>query len=219
MSEFATYQQFFSAEEAEGIIDVLKANGIPYKFELGMGTVDKVIGGDTNNYYELRISPGEFERVTSLILSNTTVNLEELEKDHYLFSFTDKELYNIIANPDDWGRQDYLVAVELLKQRGDEYTPEELQKLRHSKMERLAVPEKTTGDWIVLGYVFAILGGLIAIVWGYTLWNFTKLLPDGRRVFMYSERDRRHGKRIFLIGVIAFITSLLLRLYSDYLIS
>lgn len=217
MSEFFLYQQFFSPEEAEGIISILNAHSIPYKFDKGHGTVDKTIGGEINDYYELKIPPDQFELVTSLMLANTHVNLDELDKDHYLFTFNNDELYSIIANPDEWSKQDYLIAVELLKQYGDSYTPEELQQLRKKKIEWLATPAKTTGGWIVLGYFFAFFGGLIAVVWGYTLWNFKKLLPDGRRVYIYQERDRRHGKRIFLLGVIMAIVGLFIRLYSDFL--
>src|SRR5688500_4768625 len=127
MSEFATYQQFFSAEEADGVIAILNEHGIPYKFEQSRSRFDKVIIGENlNEQWDLSISPKEFSLVNELVLANTTVNIDELEEDHYLLSFSHEELQNIIQNPDEWGRHDYLVAVELLKRRGENVSQEQL---------------------------------------------------------------------------------------------
>jgi len=49
MDQFASYQQFFSPEEAEPIIAVLKENGIPYTFNKTRGILDAVIIGVNPN--------------------------------------------------------------------------------------------------------------------------------------------------------------------------
>jgi len=36
------------------------------------------------------------------------------------------------------------------------------------------------------------------------LWKHKKTLPTGQQVFRYSERDREHGKRMMILGMIIF---------------
>lgn len=239
MSEFATYQQFFSAEEAEGVIAILKEHGIPYTFKQkrpGFDTV--IIGENLNEQWDLSIPQHEFSRVNDLLLANTSVNLDELEKDHYLFSFSHEELQNIIENPDEWGRHDYLVAVELLKQRGENVTKEQLQELREKKIESLAKPpKKVPVGWLIIAYVLpvwaiirlwtdsrifnsgnlalvlevigayvVVYGGVIALLIGLSLWKFKKTLPNGNRVYRFLPVDRRHGKILFILGIIAILS-------------
>ena len=165
MNEFATYQQFFSAEEAEGVIAILKAHDIPYSFKQNKPRFDKlIIGENLNEQWDLSIPQHEFSRVNDLLLANTTVNLDELEKDHYLFAFSHEELQNIIQNPDEWGRHDYLVAVELLKQRGENVSKEQLQEFREKKMEVLAKPPKKVPlFWLIAAYALPVLA--LLLIW------------------------------------------------------
>jgi hypothetical protein len=251
MSEFATYQQFFSAEEAEGVIAILKEHGIPYTFKQTRAGFDTVIIGENlNEQWDLRIPTDQFSRANDLLLANTTVNLEELEKDYYLFSFSQEELENIIRNPDEWGRHDYLVAVELLKQRGENVSKEQLQEFREKKMEVLAKPPKkvplfwliaayglpvlailliwtpayydsfndSTSSGILLVYIGAYViayGGVIAVLVGLSLWQFKKMLPDGNRVYRFLPGDRKHGKTIFFLGLIAAFSLVISSFYNS----
>jgi hypothetical protein len=162
MSEFASYQQFYSAEEAEPLIAILKDHGIPFTFKESRSRIDSVIVGDSyNELFDLRIPQHEFSRVTDLLLANTTVNLDELDKDYYLHSFSKEELENIIANPDEWGRHDYLVAVELLKQHGVEVSKQHLQLLREKKIEALTEPpKKVPAIWLVIAYLLPLWSAL-----------------------------------------------------------
>jgi|ADGO01.1.fsa_nt_gi hypothetical protein len=162
MDQFASYQQFFSPEEAEPIIAVLKENGIPYTFNKTRGILDAVIiGVNPNDQYDLRIPQHEFRRVSELLIANTKVNLDELEKDYYLFSFTCEELENIIANPDEWSAHDYVVAVELLKRKGESLPKEKLEELRESRFEVLAKSQKKfPGFGLAIAYLLPLWSGL-----------------------------------------------------------
>ena len=221
MSELAAYQQFFSEEEAQHIIALLKEQGIEYTFQLSRNKIDNIIAGETyNEKYELQIPVDQFERVTALVLANTKIDLAELENDHYLLSFTEEELLNVIKNPDEWGTQDYMIARELLKQKGIVYSEEKLKELRNTKVEQLAQPEKEIDTvWFVLAYLGTVWVAIspwinmlniyhfwIAVIGcavGISIWRFKKLVPDGRRVWLYRLSDRNHGRNIFFISLIA----------------
>ena len=44
-----------------------------------------------------------------------------------------------------------------------------------------------------MGYFFTIIGGLLGIFIGYSLFTVKKTLPNGKKVYSYSENDRKHG--------------------------
>lgn len=158
MDQFASYQQFFSPQEAESIITLLKEHGIPYTLTKTRGQLDAIITGvNYNDQYDLRIPQHEFTRVTDLLIANTKVNLDELDKDYYLLSFSREELENIINNPDEWSSNDYVIAVELLKSQGENVSREQLEELREKKIETLASSQKKVpGFWLVVAYALPL---------------------------------------------------------------
>lgn len=71
--------------------------------------------------------------------------------------------------------------------------------------------------WIIFGYINAALGGVIGLFLGWHIWKSTKTLPDGRSVYMFSQKDRAHGQIIFYVGLIVFPIALTLRVLSEIL--
>lgn len=217
MSQLSTYQRFFSTEEAAPVIEVLQAQQIPFSFiEIVQPVGTTITGESPSDRFELKIPACEFEKVDDLLLDSFSINLEELEKDHYLYSFTSDELENILHKPDEWGKQDYRLARKLLQQQGISFTDEELEAMRKRRNNELARPEKIENAWIGAGYFFSLLGGLIGILIGLSILQSVKTLPDGRKVYTYSDRARWQARRIIFIASFVFILFLLLRLGSVY---
>lgn len=104
------------------------------------------------------------------------------------------------------------LAGQLLRQRGRDISPDTLQLLRQRRVTELAQPDQEHSVWVKGGYVSALLGGFLGIVVGYQLYFSRKQLPDGRRMYVYSARDRVHGIRILVLGIIMFILLLTARL-------
>lgn len=67
-----------------------------------------------------------------------------------------------------------------------------------------AAAGKRAGWLIPVGYVFALLGGLIGIVLGAYLWRSKEKLPSGEKPFRYEASARRHGLIMLILGVIMF---------------
>src|SRR5688572_14732973 len=109
MSRYATFDKFFSADQAEPTLAILREHAIPHEFtEIGK-TVDQVItGGGPSYLYELRIPAAQFESVNRLLREGMEINLDEVDPDYYLFAFEDNELEEIIEKPDEWGRLDFV---------------------------------------------------------------------------------------------------------------
>lgn len=66
----------------------------------------------------------------------------------------------------------------------------------------MAKPEKDQTKLIQWGYLLAITTGVFGIIIGSSLLKSKKTLPDGQKVYTYSENNRAHGKNILLLGSI-----------------
>ena len=84
-------------------------------------------------------------------------------------------------------------------------------KQSEQRLEERAQPAENQKQWIIAGYIFACLGGLLGIIIGYYLWTSKKTLPNGQKVPSYTESDRKHGKYIFYIGLIVAPTALIIK--------
>ena len=138
--------------------------------------------------------------------------LESVESDYYLFSFTDEELLDIIAKPDEWGQLDYALAQKILADRDHPLDQATLEKMKSDRTKVLAQPEPTSRVWIFLGYVLAFAGGILGFITGAILATQKKTLPDGSRTFVYASGDRRSGRRIFALSWIGLFFYLVLRI-------
>jgi len=198
-----TFQRFASKELTLPIIELLEENNIPYELEEDRLSFDPSnLSGNSLPVYLLKIPGSEFERVNTLLLkSNSNI---EIDEQHYLNSFTDAELIEILLKPDEWSRTDYILAQTLLKERGKEVNDDLLQALRKQRIEDLSQPEKGK-FWLIAGYILAILGGVLGVIIGLYMWSSKKTLPNGQRVYHFVKEERRHGFYIFIIGIVCFI--------------
>ena len=138
--------------------------------------------------------------------------IDSVDKDYYLFNFTDLELMEVITKRDEWGHLDFILAQKILKERGKEIKPEVVELLKKQRLEELAKPEENQKAWIYAGYITAVLGGFLGIFIGWHLSTYKKTLPNGDRVYGHSQSDRKHGNRILIIGVICFFVGLTYRI-------
>ena len=63
-------------------------------------------------------------------------NAEEIAENHYLFSFSDTDIIDVVANPTDWTKEEQYIANQIIKHRGLIITPEDIQKARNKKTEQ-----------------------------------------------------------------------------------
>jgi len=65
------------------------------------------------------------------------------------------------------------------------------------------------------GALFGLWGAFGAMAFGYMLGYLKKTLPNGERVYIYSQRERRHGKRVLVLAAIAIPVWFLSLLYLE----
>ncbi len=212
---YSIFRKFSNLEQAIELRELLLNNSIESELADNVAPVDVTFSGSTiQNEIELRIKQSDFQRAEEVLEKEAQNIIEEIDPDYYLFDFTNEELYEILLKSDEWNPFDYSLAQKILIERGKSIDQELLNSLKNERIKDLAKPEESQRPWIFAGYVFAILGGLLGLVIGYFLWTAKKTLPNGQKVYTYSEKDRKHGRIIFYIGLIIAPSALILRAFA-----
>lgn len=215
--DYSIFRKFTNLDHAHDIHDLLTSKGIKTVIGDNSSSLDNSFGGNhAQDELEIRIDVADFERAEAILAQHARDSLNDVPKDYYLFEFTDDELYEVLVKHDEWNEFDYLLAQKILEDRGKPVDEEHLDNLRQERIDLLAKPDKDQQGWIIAGYIFSILGGFLGLIIGYFLWTSRKTLPNGVKVPSYSESNRKHGKYIFLIGVIVLPISILMRAFNVF---
>jgi hypothetical protein len=201
-NEFVTFQKFSDKQSAEQLAALFEKHQLENEVEDISSSLDGTFGSQTfENNFAVKIRQSDFEKANHILIEDSIADLDAIDKDYYLFSFTDDELRDILAHRDEWNAFDFLLAQKLLKERGHEVNQNELDTLKQQRITELSRPEPKQTAWIVAGYFMAVLGGWLGIIIGWFLSAHKKTLPNGDRVYNYSGSDRMHGRRMLYIGI------------------
>ena len=204
--EFLNFQKFDKKEDVMSFSEILKENGIESLIEDTGNSLDSNFGNSQFSIeYLLKIKKSDFEKAGDLAQEISEKELNDVEEDYFLFDFSDTELKDVILKKDEWGNFNSSLAQKILKDRGVEVTSEQIESFQEERLIQLSQPEKIQSEWIFMGYFFAVLGGFLGVLTGWYLMTLKKTLPNGETVYSYVPSDRKHGKRIFVIGLV-FLT-------------
>ena len=217
MQQFIKFKTFNQEEEFINFIDLLKNRQIAYQTEIFNSSIDPASLRPLEKEFIIKVKQMDFSQVNQLVEAIAVESLKEVESDHYLFSFSDGELYEIMTKPDEWSAFDYQLTKKILRERGKSIDDDFLHSLKKTRIEDLSKQEESQKSWIVLGYAFAIIGGIIGIFIGWYMMSQEKTLPNGQRIALFKDEDRQHGIRIFYIGIVMFVIMVFLRLFGDAL--
>ncbi len=212
--QFLTFRKFSNEDVAGDLIAFLDEENIPYEVEennIRADITSLTVASPFTKEISIKLRQEDFTRANTLWEEAINKQLNDVDKDYYLYSFTDEELTDVITRPDEWSTFDFLLAQKIFRSRGADIKPEVINELKQNRLQVLARPEESQAGWIVAGYLLALAGGLLAIFIGWHLSTFKRTLPNGEQVFGYTETDRKHGKIILLLGSISFIIWLWLR--------
>lgn len=207
------FRRYGSLEQAREIEKLLNDNNIPTAINDNTSKLDASFsGGNLQNQFELIVETKDFEKAEIILEQNAELLISQVDENYYLYDFSDEELYEILLKSDEWSELDNKLAVQILQKRGKAVDSEILNVLKKERLQVLSKPEESQTPWIIVGYIAALLGGLIGIAIGYSIWKAKKTLPNGQSVYSYNENDRREGKRIFILGLILLPIYALIRI-------
>ncbi|MDB4918901.1 hypothetical protein [Mucilaginibacter sp.] len=222
--EFITYQKFNEIALANELAELLEEHSVIYLVEEDSLTFNPsfALNDELSKDYAVKIKAKDFEQVNELLKQQANENFGEVEKDYYLFDFTDDELKDVVVKADKWSAFDVQLARKLLAERGKAVSDSEIADIEEKRIEELKEPEPSQLTWVILGYLIAIGSlampffiSIIGLFIGWYLKSSKKTLPNGERVYEYSERDRWHGAVMFYISVVALILSVIYRVTRE----
>lgn len=207
-SDFRAFQTYASAEAGQPLLAALARQGIEYRTSIDNGELafdPSFANNRLISKFIVKLRLADFERGSEVLADLNQHAIEQVSPTHYLFSFSDEELFDLLVKPDEWSSFDVTLAGQLLRQRGRDISPDTLRLLRQHRVAELAQPDQDHRAWVAGGYISALLGGLFGLMIGYQLYFHRKQLPDGRRVYAYSATDRVHGLRILVLGAVSLL--------------
>lgn len=211
MSDFKTYMSLTDVESASEITAILEKSKIPFKIEDTGKNFDASFSmNKSDKSIMIFLNPSDFENANKIIDNELTLDESQVNKDHFLYSFSNEELLDVIKNAEEWHPLDVKLAKTILKNRDFNLSEEILSEIKISKEKELREPDKNDITLIITGYFFAFLGGLIGFFIAFHLMNYKKTLPNGESVYCYSKKDRKHGGNMLIIACISVITILVL---------
>jgi len=216
MNDFAIFKRFNDPGLAYELAEELRKNGIEFQVIDDSPSVDITFTNNSTFQKEtqLMIRQTDFEKANKIQEEYADEILMNLNKDHYLFEFTNDELYEILEKPDEWNYIDYKLAQKILKDRGKNINEHLLKSLKQERITELSEPDKGDSLWIIIGYISALLGGFLGVTIGWIIWTMKKTLPNGEKIYVYSESDRKHGKIMLIIGIIIFPSACLIAILN-----
>lgn len=210
------FRKVSTLEEANEIKEILEKDNISVWISKDEGNLDVVLSGEVNpNKFEVLIEAADREKAEYIFLTLAKDELNHVPTDYYLFSFTDDELQQVIIEKDEWNEFDILLSEKILNDRGVKFNSEELKLKQEDRKKELSKPEGGQLAWLIFGYIFAFGGGFIGLLLGYNIWQAKNKLPDGSKVYAYNENVRKHGKIIFIISLVIFPITIIIKILNN----
>lgn len=210
---FATYRKFIFKDDALDLIEILKEHKIDFILSDNSSRLDSTFGNDDNTkQFALKIERANFKKVEELEENLISKSLDNVNRDYYLFEFSDEELIEIVLKSEEWNKFDYLLAQKILKERGKEVNLDLIKAINKRRIDDLKTEEASPKWLIYIGYLFSVLGGFIGIFIGLYLMNYKKTLPNGETIYGFGTEDRKSGKNVFICSIMGVIFWLIVRI-------
>jgi len=209
MDEFIMFKRFIDVEQAKELAEELTKKGIECR--IIDDSLSKEITFSDN--LELMIRQSDFDKANKILDESADKLLVNFDEEHYLFEFTNDELYDVLTKPDAWDSLDYKLAQQILKDRGREIDDDLIKSFKQARIAELSKPKNAKTLWIIVGYILSFTIFFIGLFFGWYLWKMKKTLANGEKVYLYSEIDRIHGQWMFSTSVILLIIALYVRIF------
>src|SRR5688572_28466279 len=117
--EFLTYKKFYERERVDALTKILSDNVVEFELTEDRESLDSLYGDKFfNQQFFVKLKKDDFKKADALLFDESAKELENVDKEHYLYNFTDEELFDILTKPDEWNEFDYQLSQRILKDRG-----------------------------------------------------------------------------------------------------
>jgi hypothetical protein len=141
--ELITFQKFNDKNSAEDLGAFFNEKKIDFILEDNSLSFDPTFANNGfGKEYCVKLKPSDFEKANFFLKEKAESESIEIGSDYYLLSFTDLELLELIAANDEWSPFDVSLAKKILKERGKDFSADEIENIRKNRMKLLAKPEE-----------------------------------------------------------------------------
>ena len=138
-SLFMTFQRFNDPGLADAIAQKLRARDIDCIVEKVKPLLEPgFFRNPVEQTIHLKVRSTDLDNAHKALEEHYRRQLQDVDPNYYLFSFTDIELLDIVAKPDEWGHFDYVLAREILCDRGLEIPEETIEEMKKQRSRELA---------------------------------------------------------------------------------
>ena len=201
-SKVASYRHMPDRASADALAALLNDAGLSAEVVENSQVFDVTFTAGIEREYHVILPQEQFAQAETLLEAQAGEEVASLPADHYLRTFGEEELWEVLRKADEWSPHDRVLARELLRQQGHIVDERMMQRFRAERLESLARPEKATGALIAAGITMVLFGGVVGMAIGYSMAQARKTLPDGGRVPRYTPQDRRTGQYIMVAGAV-----------------
>ena len=136
---FRTFQQFSDPGLASAIAEKLKAQQIECVVEKVRPLLEPgFFRNPVEQTIHLKVRVDDLDDAHKALEEYYRHQLQDVDPGYYLFAFSDVELLDIVAKPDEWGHFDYVLARALLADRGLEIPDETIEQMKRQRLRQLA---------------------------------------------------------------------------------
>jgi len=202
MDRFIEFQRFMNLESATDLIDILDQNGIPYEIDDSAVRFD--LSATSYNPLEkqivVKVKESDFEKASEISPAAVCINFTETEDEHFLYSFSDDDIVNIISNPEEWKPDEVELAKKIAKARSIQLTADKIKSARKGKYEEQKLSEIKRISAVKGGASWFLLIGLLSMV------NSVAFIMNQKIFF------------IFGLGVTRLVDSIIMGPNTEYMV-
>ncbi|MBK7854383.1 MAG: DUF4064 domain-containing protein [Bacteroidetes bacterium] len=228
MSEFKEYLRLPDVEKATEYTSVLDEHNIPFELEDASQHFSVVLGtSPMDNHFVLKIKDEDMERVEKIFDKEVEKEVKELPPDHYLYTFADKDILDIISNQNDWTKAEVKLAIQIANDRKLDLTAPTIKSAKKvsEKKPEVKLTIESTSSWFWTFGIFTIANGVLRIynstfhLPGLTVTevlNVTSKLMFGNTtivgfiisllfagvLFLIARYSKKNNRKAYLIGII-----------------
>lgn len=158
MDEFIEYLRFPEIEKAREYTSVLEKHNIPFYLD-DVSMRFKLVSNNNpwENQFILKLKESDIERAEKALNEELDNEVKLTTHEHYMFSFADNDILNVIANQNEWTREEVKLAMKIANERNLDLSA---QSIRSNKIVKEQTSQHrstiyTTASWFwVIGWRF-----------------------------------------------------------------
>jgi hypothetical protein len=215
-SKYSLFQTFSLQEEVLELNNLLKDGQIRTTLHDSNKTSSNILNPTIASSFSIYIHEDDFKKANIILEKQAEKIINNIDKDYYLFSFTNDELYDVLFKKDEWSQIDFQLAKQILTDRGETISQQILDQIERKRMNEIASEKQTASPMLIyIGFITAALGGFIGVMISLSLTS-KKVLPNGKKTYNYCDRNVKEGKMMMNVAIFFIIVYFLLYLVGSF---